>query len=357
MDDQALEELLPSLSYYISQLISMPGRIQFLVTSLMVMACIYIYTRLKQKDKKGGIKDAFQFLFPKKVFLHKSAIVGYKYYLIDPIIRFFFFMPALQIPISVFVFSWVQGFLANTLTSSEATMAWPQTYPIFFSIFFTVLTVLLKDLGYYFQHYCMHKIPFFWEFHKTHHSASVLTPFTEWRVHPIDMLSIPYFNGILLGGAQAILDFAFGSNLSMIQILGTNAIIYIYYSIAYNIRHSHLWLSFGWHISHLFMSPAQHHVHHSTDPKHFDKNFGSILSFWDWVFGTLYIAKREEKLEFGIGNEEEKEYSSVWKLYTLPFTKNIKAGRSIQVFALLGVLAFFAVSSWVLIFKNINKLF
>ncbi len=37
----------------------------------------------------------------------------------------------------------------------------------------------------------------------------------------------------------------------------------------------------------IFVSPAHHQVHHSANPKHFNKNFGSCLALWDWMFGTL----------------------------------------------------------------------
>jgi hypothetical protein len=38
--------------------------------------------------------------------------------------------------------------------------------------------------------------------------------------------------------------------------------------------------------------PAHHHVHHSANPKHFNKNFGSCLALWDWMFGTLYVPEK-----------------------------------------------------------------
>ena len=53
-------------------------------------------------------------------------------------------------------------------------------------------------------------------------------------------------------------------------------------------------------VGRIFISPAHHEVHHSGDPKHFNKNFGSCLALWDWMFGTLYVpAKEREKLTFG----------------------------------------------------------
>jgi sterol desaturase/sphingolipid hydroxylase (fatty acid hydroxylase superfamily) len=49
------------------------------------------------------------------------------------------------------------------------------------------------------------------------------------------------------------------------------------------------------------MSPAHHQIHHSRNPAHFNKNLGSCLAVWDWLFGTLYVPAAEpEKLAFGV---------------------------------------------------------
>lgn len=49
------------------------------------------------------------------------------------------------------------------------------------------------------------------------------------------------------------------------------------------------------------MSPAHHQIHHSSDPTHFNKNMGSCLALWDWMFGTLRVpAAEREKLAFGV---------------------------------------------------------
>jgi sterol desaturase/sphingolipid hydroxylase (fatty acid hydroxylase superfamily) len=67
------------------------------------------------------------------------------------------------------------------------------------------------------------------------------------------------------------------------------------------------------------MSPAQHHIHHSVDSKHYDKNFGYILSFWDWIFGTLYIPIGHEKISFGLANGESQMYNTTTNLFLQPF--------------------------------------
>ena len=64
------------------------------------------------------------------------------------------------------------------------------------------------------------------------------------------------------------------------------------------LHHSHIWLTYGRMLEHVFISPAQHQVHHSTDPQHYDRNFGTMLALWDWLFGTLYVIKGKEKITF-----------------------------------------------------------
>jgi sterol desaturase/sphingolipid hydroxylase (fatty acid hydroxylase superfamily) len=68
-----------------------------------------------------------------------------------------------------------------------------------------------------------------------------------------------------------------------------------------NLQHSHFWITFPGFWGNIFLSPAHHQVHHSKDPAHFNKNLGSTLAVWDWLFGTLHKPSRHrEKLEFGV---------------------------------------------------------
>lgn len=39
------------------------------------------------------------------------------------------------------------------------------------------------------------------------------------------------------------------------------------------------------------------------------------------MFGTLYIPKEREAINFGLYKGEHLEYDGVWQLYTLPFKK------------------------------------
>jgi len=57
------------------------------------------------------------------------------------------------------------------------------------------------------------------------------------------------------------------------------------------------------------------------DPKHLDKNFGFVFSIWDVLFRSLYIPRTKESLRLGIANANPEDFSSVSKLYFLPFVK------------------------------------
>jgi len=36
----------------------------------------------------------------------------------------------------------------------------------------------------------------------------------------------------------------------------------------------------------ILVTPQSHRVHHSIEAHHQDRNYGALLSVWDWIFGT-----------------------------------------------------------------------
>lgn len=49
-----------------------------------------------------------------------------------------------------------------------------------------------------------------------------------------------------------------------------------------------------------------------------DKNFGNVLSLWDWMFGTLYVPRERERIHFGIAPDEAAELDGPLRLYYVP---------------------------------------
>jgi sterol desaturase/sphingolipid hydroxylase (fatty acid hydroxylase superfamily) len=51
----------------------------------------------------------------------------------------------------------------------------------------------------------------------------------------------------------------------------------------------------------IIITPASHHIHHSTAREHLNRNFGSKFSIWDRMFGTYVDPDDVEgPIEFGI---------------------------------------------------------
>ena len=149
--------------------------------------------------------------------------------------------------------------------------------------------VLVVDLAYWYAHWIMHRMPAMWEFHKLHHSAQVMTPLTEWRQHPVELLLFPAVIALFMGAFYGAMTYLFGAAAQPLTWFNLNALMLAFMATTLHLRHSHFWLpATGW-LGYVIQSPAHHQIHHSDQDRHYGKNLGLVLSVWDWAFGTLYI--------------------------------------------------------------------
>lgn len=292
----------------------------YIASALALAFAVYLVGRA---SRRGSMLRGFLgYCFPKAVYAHKSAIVDYKYFFINKMSFGILFAPLI-----------VGSSLVSASTVDALDFAWGPpdaavSAGIAATVAFTGLVVLAFDAGIFGAHYLQHKVPFLWEFHKIHHSASVLTPITVYRMHPVDDLLSGTFIGVLTGAVHGVFAFLYGDGVGAVTILEINVILFAYYVAGYNLRHSHVWLAYPKALSHIFVSPAQHQIHHSKEARHFDRNIGFIFAFWDWMAGTLYVPETHERFDFGLYNDEHLEFDSVWKLYSLPFRKLIARFRA-----------------------------
>ena len=287
----------------------------YLLTSFV--PCVgYLWVR----GRRSSVAAWWRWCFPKRIFLHPSARADYVYYLMNSIVMGAF-LGILTISNKEF-YELTQSTLARYHFAALPPIPKPHLIQ---SAVVTVLCALAMDFGLFLAHYLQHKVPLLWEFHKVHHSAAVLTPITVYRMHPVDDIVAGICAGVLGGLTPALLEHFVFPGVHEVRVMGLNPIFMASYVFLYHLRHSHFWLPYPRWLSHFVISPAQHQVHHSKDPRHFDKNMGFIFAMWDHLFGTLYVPAERERLEFGLSEDEEREYSSVRRLYLLPFKK--AAGR------------------------------
>ncbi len=168
----------------------------------------------------------------------------------------------------------------------------------------TIFLFLAHELAYWTDHYLKHRIPLLWQFHKVHHTAEVLTPMTNARVHPVDALVYANILAVFLGVTGGLLNYALGRPSLAITLGGTNVILIAFYCTIAHLQHSHFWIATTGVVGRVLFSPAHHQIHHSADRVHFDKNFGRCLAIWDWLFGTLHVPSRAPlPLRYGVAAE------------------------------------------------------
>jgi sterol desaturase/sphingolipid hydroxylase (fatty acid hydroxylase superfamily) len=187
----------------------------------------------------------------------------------------------------------------------------------------TLTLFLVDDFLRWWLHYLQHRIPLLWEFHKVHHSAEVLNFATAERFHPLDVAFFQTVTLFTVGLVNGIFIALWGDHITAWTLIGANGIWFVSNLAGGVLRHSPSWVSFGPRWERWFISPAMHHVHHSGNQEHYDKNFGGALSVWDRWFGTLYIPNGKLKLDYGIG-EETVHYRSLWQLYWRPMVQGAK---------------------------------
>lgn len=160
---------------------------------------------------------------------------------------------------------------------------------------------LAYELAYWLDHYLSHNVPFLWEFHKVHHTAEVLSPLTNFRVHPVDSLVFVNIVAICNGLTTGVLHWVFGAGPVRLELLNDTLLIGLAVSVFAQLQHTHIWIALTGLAGRLILSPAHHQIHHSIDPKHHNKNLGNLVAIFDWAFGTLYIpSKQRQRLVFGL---------------------------------------------------------
>ena len=183
----------------------------------------------------------------------------------------------------------------------------------------TIALFLMYEWGYWTYHYLSHRLPWLWEFHKVHHTAEVLSPITNFRMHPVDTVLYQNFMAVTVGVTGGTLGYLLGGEISIFHVNGTNLILLAFIFVTVHLQHSHIWIAAPGPLGRVLMSPAHHQLHHSENSAHFDKNFGSCLSLWDWMFGTLQMPeRRREHLTFGVGQRRAAHHTVIGSLIT-PF--------------------------------------
>lgn len=295
---QMLGTILSFIAGKLMQLAVSPGT--FSLASLMCALCVaMLFLGSRRRRKPLRLRVLLRALFPRRLRASRSVRADIAFFF------FTFFVVGVLFGWAVLSFHVIDNATNHLLAASFG--ARPARLPGWGAVgVMTLVLFVAYELGYWIDHYFSHNIPFLWEFHKVHHTAEVLSPLTNFRVHPVDTIVFNNILAVVMGVAGGVAHFLLGRGAAPLTIADSNVIVLAFFFLIGHLQHTHFWIAFTGVWGRIILSPAHHQVHHSTDPRHFNKNLGSFLAVWDWMFGTLYVpSKTRQKLDFGVEPKRE----------------------------------------------------
>jgi len=172
-----------------------------------------------------------------------------------------------------------------------------------------VLTIIILDFAMYVWHRFNHSIPFLWRFHRVHHSDPHVDVTTASRFH---------FGEVTF---SAVINYAF--MLSLGACIWEVRIFKLIFVFMTQLAHSniHLFKPLENLIWLVFVSPSMHRIHHSDIHRETDSNYGTILSIWDRLFGTLIKDVDSKMLRFGLKEFQDQKELTFPRLILMPFKR------------------------------------
>jgi sterol desaturase/sphingolipid hydroxylase (fatty acid hydroxylase superfamily) len=276
-----------------------------LATSFLVGFFALAYLRRKRRGKAGYRTIARAILSKRHILFHESFVADVKLFVVSVV-----FMPAVVgalVVSTATVSNAVHGALASVFGVIEPANCCEPAI----RLVSTVVLFLAYEIGYWVDHWLKHRIPLLWSFHRLHHTAEVLTPLTNFRNHPVDSIVFGYMLATFIGGASGLLAWLFDGNVHSYSVDGKNILFIVFLWTIGHLQHSQLWIPFRGRWGRIILSPAHHQIHHSNDPRHYNRNFGSVLAIWDGFFGTLEIPTAENpRLAYGAAGAGEDPHST-----------------------------------------------
>jgi len=173
-----------------------------------------------------------------------------------------------------------------------------------------ILAFIVLDFAVWLEHVVSHKWPLLWRIHRMHHADTGFDLTTALRFHPLEIvLSMIWKAAVIIAlGAPPVAVLVF-------EIVLNGAAMF---------NHANIKLpkAVDAVLRLIIVTPDMHRIHHSTDPRETDSNYGFNLAIWDRLFSTYTQTPRLGDTGLEIGLSEWRDGRSTanlgWAL-ALPF--------------------------------------
>lgn len=157
-----------------------------------------------------------------------------------------------------------------------------------------IIVLLVADFVWYWYHRLGHQINLFWAAHIVHHHSEEFNFTAATRITTIQaLIRTPFWCLMPLIGFHPK------------QVLG----VLVFHGMYSFFTHTQ-WIKIPQWVENFLITPSLHGVHHASNEKYLDKNFGDVFVFWDKIFGTFQ--KEVEKPVYGITHSLNR-YSFLWQ--------------------------------------------
>jgi sterol desaturase/sphingolipid hydroxylase (fatty acid hydroxylase superfamily) len=181
------------------------------------------------------------------------------------------------------------------------------------TVWTVALALIIADLIYYWEHRIAHEVRILWTQHAVHHSSRDMNMITGIRFGPLEGVwgMIAYLPMVLIGFDPWV-------------VVSSSIVVLAYQTWL----HTELIGKLGA-LERVLNTPSHHRVHHGSDAKYLDRNYGGILIIWDRMFGSFQV--EEETPRYGLVRDfDSRNPVAVWFSEWPQLIRDVAAAGSLR---------------------------
>lgn len=152
---------------------------------------------------------------------------------------------------------------------------------------------IILDFCSYWAHRISHHVRILWGTHVAHHSGEHYNLTVSFRLSWVQYVKIVFFLPLALIGFHPVVIF----------VANQIAVLFQFWVHTEYIRKLHPAFEY------ILATPSNHRVHHGSQEKYINKNFGATFIIWDRIFGTYQ--REEEQAVYGITHNIERKHDPI----------------------------------------------
>jgi sterol desaturase/sphingolipid hydroxylase (fatty acid hydroxylase superfamily) len=284
---------------------------------LSALTGLVVHYRWQHQEPNKSFRGLLKFALPSEIWLHPSCRRDYVFAGLNHVVESFTVVPVVGgvLTFSLFAYEILSRIFGST--AHPVNIHWPLYVALLF------VMIMIQDFATWFSHFLEHHVPVLWKFHMVHHSAEFMTPISNRRHHPLQLIWESVVSNALAGTFIGIASYIAGVKLISNLFLGMDGYYLASVLSFYQLRHSHVPLHYG-KFDKWLLSPAAHQLHHSVEKQDWDKNFGLLTSIWDRLFGTFNVVRVGYEFNIGLKPSDQKQFQTVASLWLSPFLQTWK---------------------------------